>query len=74
MTTRYNTTLFGTPLHKLSQHQTNRLTKYKLTHDLTDMNFTTWSQAGKEVVMSMSLEKNLKVPNFSEPNQTQEEP
>lgn len=58
---------YGTPIQKFSKEMINSLSKYKVTEDLTDSNFPTWSQSVKEVFMSMGLSKYLKIENYSDP-------
>lgn len=35
---------FGTPVQKFSKEMVNALSKYKVSEDLTDSNYPTWSQ------------------------------
>lgn len=46
----------------------NSLSKYKVSEDLTDVNYPTWSQSIKEVFMSMRLIKFIKEENYRDPS------
>lgn len=63
---------YGTPVHKFSKDMMNSLSKYKLSEDLTNSNFPTWSQSIKEVFISMRLDKFIKVEGYSDPNLSSE--
>lgn len=50
----------------------NALSKYKVTEDLKDGNYPTWSQSVREVFVSMRLEKFIKVPDYKDPTLSDE--
>lgn len=57
---------FGNPIQKFSKDIINSLSKYKVSEDLSDTNYPTWSQSIKEVFRSMSLDKFITVKNYSD--------
>lgn len=61
------TASYGTPLQKFSKEMINTLSKYKVSEDLSNTNYPTWSQSIKEVFMSMSLDKYIKVNKYKDP-------
>lgn len=48
------------------------MSKYKVSEDLNDSNYPTWSQSIKEVFISMSLVKFIKVEGYKDPNLSSE--
>ena len=63
---------YGTPIQKFSKEMINSLSKYKVTEDLTDSNYPTWSQSVKEVFVSMSLDNYIKIQNYSDDHLSKE--
>lgn len=59
---------FGSPIQRFSKEMINSLSKYKVSEDLTDSNYPTWSQSVKEVFVSMRLDKFLKISNHRDQN------
>lgn len=68
MSDQVTSSSFGTPSQKFSKDMINSLSKYKLSEDLSDTNYPTWSQAIKEVFISMQLDNFIKSKNYHDPN------
>lgn len=58
---------YGTPVQKFSKEMISTLSKYKVSEDLNDTNYPTWSQSIKEVFISLQLDKFLTVKEYKDP-------
>ncbi|EGG09846.1 uncharacterized protein MELLADRAFT_60980 [Melampsora larici-populina 98AG31] len=65
--------VFGDSIQKYSQIMTNALSKYKVSDDLTDENYTEWSQSLMEVFRSLELHQYVKTKDFQKSTLTPEE-
>ena len=65
-------TSYGTAVQRFSKDMMNTMSKYKVTEDLNDSNYPTWSQSVKEVFISMRLVNYIKIDKFSDPNLNEE--
>lgn len=72
MTSQNSESSYGTPLQLFSKDMINSMSKYKVSEDLTDSNYPTWSQSIKEVFISMRLIKFVKVENYKDPSLSDE--
>lgn len=55
---------FGNPIQRFSKDMISSLSKFKVTEDLTDTNYPTWSQSVEDVFISMQLDKYLTVDKY----------